>query len=118
MTSDPDGPAPNQTRTLPLHDAISAQARQLWERYGRPAGRDEEIWREAERQVLGVDSRVTQLPAGAVASRPLRAAVNPPQPEPPPPKPAVPPAAEGNPADASSRARDPANHKSPKRNTR
>lgn len=31
------------------HDEISQKARELWENYGRPAGRDEEIWLEAER---------------------------------------------------------------------
>lgn len=37
---------------------ISQRARELWERYGRPEGRDTEIWLEAERQLLGVDDKV------------------------------------------------------------
>ena len=31
------------------HDAIASRAATLWERKGRPAGRDEEIWLEAEK---------------------------------------------------------------------
>jgi len=37
---------PTQTTT---HEEISRYARELWEKYGRPVGRDEEIWLEAER---------------------------------------------------------------------
>lgn len=33
----------------PSHDQISQKAKELWERYGGPSGRDEEIWLEAER---------------------------------------------------------------------
>lgn len=40
------------------HQDISRRARELWEGYGRPTGRDEEIWLEAERQLLGVDPSV------------------------------------------------------------
>ncbi len=39
--------------TQPTHDEISQKARELWENYGRPAGRDEEIWFEAERALQG-----------------------------------------------------------------
>ena len=35
--------------TTPTHDEISLQARQLWQSRGCPAGRDDEIWLEAER---------------------------------------------------------------------
>jgi len=35
----------------PTHDEISTRARALWEAKGRPAGRDEEIWLEAEAQL-------------------------------------------------------------------
>lgn len=35
---------------------ISQRARELWEGYGRPAGRDQEIWLEAERQLREIDS--------------------------------------------------------------
>jgi hypothetical protein len=59
------------TRTLPLHDAISRQAQKLWERYGRPQGRDDEIWREAEQQVLGADRTANQQAGGAIPAAPL-----------------------------------------------
>ncbi|MDF3057149.1 MAG: hypothetical protein K0R17_1364 [Rariglobus sp.] len=48
---------------------ISQRARELWERYGRPQGRDTEIWLEAERQLLGVDSQVEGNGDTAVAAR-------------------------------------------------
>jgi hypothetical protein len=32
-------------------DEISRRAQQLWEEYGRPVGRDEEIWLQAERDL-------------------------------------------------------------------
>lgn len=39
----------SSTLTQPSHDDIAGKAKELWENYGRPAGRDEEIWFEAER---------------------------------------------------------------------
>lgn len=36
-------------RAQPTHEEISHRAQELWENYGRPSGRDEEIWLEAER---------------------------------------------------------------------
>jgi hypothetical protein len=35
----------------PTHGQISRRAQELWENGGRPSGRDEEIWLEAERQL-------------------------------------------------------------------
>ena len=35
----------------PSHDEITQRARALWEAKGCPAGRDEEIWLEAETQL-------------------------------------------------------------------
>lgn len=35
----------------PTHEEISHRAQELWEKYNRPSGRDEEIWLEAERQL-------------------------------------------------------------------
>lgn len=67
----PAHPVLADTRTLPLHDAISRQAEKLWQRYGRPQGRDDEIWREAEGQVLGSDRQANQQPGGAVPAAPL-----------------------------------------------
>lgn len=48
--------APSEVRPTPHHEEISKRARELWEKYERPSGRDEEIWLEAERQLLGGDS--------------------------------------------------------------
>lgn len=49
----------NQTASSTAsQEDISQRARELWEHYGRPEGRDTEIWLEAERQLLGVDSQV------------------------------------------------------------
>lgn len=42
----------------PSQEEIARRATQLWEGYGRPKGRDKEIWLEAEQQLLGVDSEV------------------------------------------------------------
>jgi hypothetical protein len=33
------------------HETIAARAKLLWERRGRPAGRDDEFWHEAERHL-------------------------------------------------------------------
>lgn len=48
-------------RTRPLHEDIAACARELWRKYGCPVGRDEQIWLEAERQVLGADPSVARI---------------------------------------------------------
>ena len=37
-------------RRQPTHDDVARRAKALWERYGKPVGRDEEIWLEAERE--------------------------------------------------------------------
>jgi hypothetical protein len=71
-------PVTPETRTLPLHDAISRQAEKLWKRYGCPEGRDDEIWREAERQVLGTDAEANQQRGGAVPAAPLGDVLYPP----------------------------------------
>jgi hypothetical protein len=68
---------PVDTRTEPLETRISRQARELWENYGRPEGRDLSIWLEAERQVLGVDSKVSQQAGGAVSAKALNSALTP-----------------------------------------
>lgn len=38
------------TETLD-HDTIAARAHQIWNSYGQPSGREDEIWLEAERQL-------------------------------------------------------------------
>lgn len=60
--------APADVRRIPLHDEISSRARELWEKYGRPADRDEEIWLEAERQLLGADPQVRKVGSGSVSA--------------------------------------------------
>ena len=77
MNPSPSPTQPADTRTLPLETRIAAQARTLWEGYGRPEGRDVAIWLEAERQILGVDPRVNQQASGAVAEPALRDAHTP-----------------------------------------
>lgn len=44
----------------PSHDQISQKARALWERYGQPSGRDEEIWLEAERLLSSPNTRPSE----------------------------------------------------------
>jgi hypothetical protein len=75
MNSSPENgipSAPVNSRQHPTDTEIASRARQLWEGYGRPEGRDEQIWLEAERQLLGVDSEVVDLGGGPVAAKPLR----------------------------------------------
>jgi hypothetical protein len=49
------------TRREATHEEIARHARNLWEQYGRPAGRDEQIWLEAERQLRGLDLTQNKL---------------------------------------------------------
>ncbi len=35
----------------PTHEAVAQRAREIWQKYGSPGGRDTEIWYEAERQL-------------------------------------------------------------------
>ena len=69
-------PVPGETRTVPLHQQIASQAYTLWKNYGRPAGRDETIWMEAERQVLGADRNVDLQGGGALAAGSLGSALS------------------------------------------
>ncbi len=68
-------PVVPDTRELPLNLEIARHAYDLWERYGRPEGRDVAIWLEAERQLLGADEKVNKHAGGAVLARPLEDAV-------------------------------------------
>lgn len=56
-----NGPATPDLRSRPLHEDIAACARELWRKYGCPVGRDEQIWLEAERQLLGADRNVARV---------------------------------------------------------
>jgi hypothetical protein len=69
-------PVPNENlaRALPLHESIATRACELWYGYGRPPGRDMEIWLEAERQLLGTDARVVDQGFGSVPAPLLRQA--------------------------------------------
>lgn len=41
----------SRTATPPTHEQISRLAHELWEKRGQPAGRDDDIWLEAEKQL-------------------------------------------------------------------
>lgn len=46
---------PRRDRANPppiTHEAIAERARQLWQRKGGPQGQDDQIWREAEGELL------------------------------------------------------------------
>ena len=58
------------TVTPASHEDISQRARELWEGYGRPEGRDEQIWLEAESQLAGVKAQPKAEPASAPAVEP------------------------------------------------
>ena len=44
----------------PTHEEISRCAEKIWQDYGQPAGRDDDIWLEAERRL---NARSSQSPA-------------------------------------------------------
>ncbi|HLG82879.1 MAG TPA: DUF2934 domain-containing protein [Bradyrhizobium sp.] len=46
----------------PTDDQIRARAHQLWERAGRPEGRDEEFWHQAERELQQMEDIAGQEP--------------------------------------------------------
>jgi hypothetical protein len=48
------------------HDQITERARKIWEDYGRPGGRDEEIWLEAERQLSASGASTPKVGARAI----------------------------------------------------
>jgi hypothetical protein len=54
----PKESAQSNAPVAPTQEDISRRASLLWENYGRPEGRDEEIWLESERQLMGVDRAV------------------------------------------------------------
>jgi len=67
-------PSEQQAQARPLHRNIAERARRLWENYGRPEGRDVEIWLEAENQLLGVDPKIVAQGGGSVSAPALRQA--------------------------------------------
>ncbi|HVU25802.1 MAG TPA: DUF2934 domain-containing protein [Opitutus sp.] len=69
MKPNSNPPIPRENlQNVALHDEIARQAYALWERYGRPAGRDVAIWLEAERQFLGTDPDMRKAGGGAVSN--------------------------------------------------
>jgi hypothetical protein len=64
-------------RTRPLQLEIAALARKIWETRGRPVGRDEAIWLEAERQLLGAGDLVN-LGSGTAQTDALHQSAPPP----------------------------------------
>lgn len=73
-TVEPSLPRVLRQSRNPSPAEVAARARLLWELYGRPAGRDEWIWLEAERQLNGLDVRrvaVQQAGDARPGSRPL-----------------------------------------------
>ncbi|WP_084801069.1 DUF2934 domain-containing protein [Bradyrhizobium sp. Tv2a-2] len=46
----------------PSDDQIKVRAHQLWERAGKPEGRDDEFWRQAEREFEEMDEVDKQEP--------------------------------------------------------
>lgn len=71
----PTAPLPADWRQMSLQETIADHARALWEGYGRPVGRDLNIWLEAERQLLGADEDVVCVGEGTVSARALSDAV-------------------------------------------
>jgi len=61
---------PKNNITAPSsYQDITQRARKLWECYGRPEGRDEEIWFKAERQVRGSNPLIEDKSGGSVSAR-------------------------------------------------
>lgn len=54
----------DRIRREAAHAEIARRAKELWEQEGRPAGRDQEIWLEAERQLRGINATESPMPAG------------------------------------------------------
>lgn len=68
----PEGPiesSPKNPRRIPLREEVTQRAHELWEAAGRPHGRSEEFWHQAELQLLGADSEVRETEDGAVSAK-------------------------------------------------
>ena len=59
---------PSSTWIEPTHNEISARAREIWYARNCPVGRDEEIWFEAERQLVA-ERRARTTPPVATTKR-------------------------------------------------
>lgn len=65
--------SPAEVRNQARNDEISRRAKELWAQYGKPSGCDEEIWLEAECQLMGTDAYARAIQCGTTAA-PLSAA--------------------------------------------
>jgi hypothetical protein len=69
----------------PTHEQVSRRAQQLWENGGRPSGRDEEIWLEAERQLaMGEETSaafIERIKAETAAESAVEYLISPPIPQ-------------------------------------
>jgi hypothetical protein len=54
------------------HDEVAQRAYQIWQDLGCPSGRDEEIWFQAERQLLGENEAFAGGPASTSAVNRIR----------------------------------------------
>jgi len=77
MNNTTDLHQPSSLACPPTYDDIDERALELWECYHRPEGRDEEIWLQAERQLLGLEPLVNPpdpaaLPAHVFDQTPSR----------------------------------------------
>lgn len=60
------------TSKPPSEEEIGRRAKQLWEEYGKPEGRDEEFWHTAERELQRVQDRDENMkgsPGAVTATR-------------------------------------------------
>lgn len=60
-----------EIKHAPLHNDIAQCASELWLQYGQPAGRDFEIWLEAEQRLFS-NKPVLQEEVFSVAPMPVR----------------------------------------------
>ncbi|PTY08514.1 hypothetical protein DB347_02730 [Opitutaceae bacterium EW11] len=58
----------SQSPAKPTHEQIASRAEVLWKAKGSPAGRDEEIWLEAERQLYDEAREIVGDPHSSPAS--------------------------------------------------
>src|SRR5687768_17156384 len=66
----PTSPLTDSNRNRATHDEISQRAQQLWETLGRPVGRDEEIWLQAEQELQTPTPAAQPFPTPPAAATP------------------------------------------------
>jgi Protein of unknown function (DUF2934) len=67
-----------EVRQQVSHQEISRRAEELWRQSGSPQGRDDEIWLEAERQILGTGISLLSATQGSAGAGPSAAEIRPP----------------------------------------